>query len=167
MDINQMQNIKIYKNVQGSLLIDFEDVTTSGNKRTVRIGANEPFIRLPLKFVASIFTIYETKSLYSKGFFYFEDKDKELIFAYGKELDLYFDGEDGSLTTATVYKEAEIKNALRTGKLKIIDDIIDNGSQVQKQNLITVAVEMVDTLSVGTVNHIEEKLGVGISVGDM
>jgi hypothetical protein len=64
-----------------------------------------------------------------------------------------------------MFSEAEIRDALKTGKIKVVNDIIAKGSKAQKQYLVTVAREEVANLKQKTIEIIEGGLGISLQEG--
>jgi hypothetical protein len=94
--------------------------------------------------------------------------DKEKVFAAAAEQGLYL-GEDGGKAPekqpAVMYSELEIREALKTGKIKVVNDIIGKGSKAQKQYLVTVAREEIGNLKQKTIEIIEGGLGISLQEG--
>lgn len=64
-----------------------------------------------------------------------------------------------------MYSEAEIRDAIKTGKMKVINDIIAKGNKAQKQYLVTIAREEIGNLKQKTIEIIEGGLGISLQEG--
>lgn len=165
---NPMDSIKLIKMVPGTLILKFQNALDFSNVRTVAIDASMEFTRMPINYVVSMFQLQETMALYRGGYFTFTKEDKEKVFKYAEELQLYFPSGDVSEVSqpSVLYTDKQISQALTMGRLKEIDDIVKKGTKAQKQLLIDIAIKNVDKLKVSTLKYLEEKLGVQISEGD-
>jgi hypothetical protein len=94
--------------------------------------------------------------------------DKEKVFAAAAEQGLYL-SQDGEKVPekqpVIMFSEAEIRDALKTGKIKVVNDIIAKGSKAQKQYLVTIAREEVGNLKQKTIEIIEGGLGISLQEG--
>jgi hypothetical protein len=165
---NPMDSIKIIKMVPGTLVLKFQNALDYSNVRTIAIEANMEFQRMPINYVVSMFQLQDTLGLYKAGFFTFSKEDKEKVFKYAEELQLYFPSGDVAeqVQPTVLYTDKQIVQALTMGRLKEIDEIILKGSRAQKQLLVDAAVANIDKLKISTLRYLEEKLGVQISEGD-
>jgi hypothetical protein len=160
--------IKIEKRVPGTLVLQFHDFQNYQNKLRVAIDHNVEFRLVPMNLVLGMFLIPETLMAYKNGMFTMPQHDKEKVFAAAAEQGLYL-GTDGGKAPekqpAIMFSEAEIRDALKTGKMKVINDIIAKGSKAQKQYLVTVGREEVGNLKQKTIEIIEGGLGISLQEG--
>jgi hypothetical protein len=160
--------VKIEKRVPGTLILQFHDFQNYQNKLRIAIDYNQQFRLVPLNLVLGMFLIPETLMAYRNGMFTMPQSDKEKVFAAAAEQGLYL-GEDGGKAPekqpAVMYSELEIREALKTGKIKVVNDIIGKGSKAQKQYLVTVAREEIGNLKQKTIEIIEGGLGISLQEG--
>ena len=94
--------------------------------------------------------------------------DKEKVFAEAAKLGLYV-GIDGGKTIEAqpevMYSEAQVRDAVKNGKNKVIDDIVKKGNKMQKQYLATIAREEIANLKQKTIEIIEGGLGISLQEG--
>ena len=161
--------IKIVKLVPGTLILAFQNALEYSQERQIVIDATMDFYRLPLSFVVSMFQIHETMGFYRGGYFTFSKEDKEKVFKYAEELQLYFPNDgagDQSEQPEVLMTDKQIAQAITLGRLKEITAIVEQGTKPQKQLLIAAARDNVGKLKLSTIQYLEEKLGVQISEGD-
>jgi hypothetical protein len=160
--------IKIEKRVPGTLVLEFHDFQNSQNKLRIAIEHNQDFRLVPINLVLGMFLIPSTLGAYKSGMFTMPQADKEKVFAAAAEQGLYL-SQDGEKVPekqpAIMFSEAEIRDALKTGKMKVINDIIAKGSKAQKQYLVTIAREEVGNLKQKTIEIIEGGLGISLQEG--
>jgi hypothetical protein len=160
--------IKIEKRVPGTLVLEFHDFQNYQNKLRIAIEHNQDFRLVPINLVLGMFLIPSTLGAYQNGMFTMPQADKEKVFAAAVEQGLYL-GMDGDKAPekqpAIMFSEAEIRDALKTGKVKVINDIIAKGSKSQKQYLTTVAREEIGNLKQKTIEIIEGGLGISLQEG--
>jgi hypothetical protein len=160
--------IKIEKRVPGTLVLQFHDFQNYQNKLRIAIDYNQEFRLVPMNLVLGMFLIPETLMAYKNGMFTMPQTDKEKVFAAAAEQGLYL-GPDGGKAPekqpAIMFSEAEIRDALKTGKMKVVNDIIAKGSKAQKQYLVTIAREEVGNLKQKTIEIIEGGLGISLQEG--
>ena len=160
--------IKIEKRVPGTLVLQFHDFQNYQNKLRIGIEHNQEFRLVPLNLVLGMFLIPTTLMAYRNGMFTMPQADKEKVFAAAAEQGLYL-GTDGDKAPekqpAVMYGELEIRDALKTSKIKVVNDIIAKGSKAQKQYLVTVAREEVGNLKQKTIEIIEGGLGISLQEG--
>jgi hypothetical protein len=160
--------VKIEKRVPGTLILQFHDFQNYQNKLRIAIDYNQQFRLVPLNLVLGMFLIPETLMAYRNGMFTMPQSDKEKVFAAAAEQGLYL-GEDGGKAPekqpGVMYSELEIREALKTGKIKVVNDIIGKGSKAQKQYLVTVAREEIGNLKQKTIEIIEGGLGISLQEG--
>lgn len=129
MAINNL--IKIEKRVPGTLILEFHDFQNYQNKLRVAIEHTQTFRLVPLNLVLGMFLIPKTLSAYRQGMFTMPQADKEKVFAAAAEQGLYL-SEGGDKTPekqpVIMYSELDIRDALKTGKIKVVNDIIAKGS---------------------------------------
>lgn len=158
------QQIKIYKKVPGTLVMNFKDVENFQNELEFSIGPKQEFRRIPLRYAVTMFEVPKTLAGYKKGYWSFDEQDKEQVLEFAKSRGLYFE-EDGDIDMAkqeTTYSKAKIAEFLRLGRTKQIKEIIDNGNNRQKSLLLTTARENVENLTTKIVDMIEEGLQVSV-----
>ena len=160
--------IKIEKRVPGTLVLEFHDFQNYQNKLRIAIDHNQEFRLVPLNLVLGMFLIPTTLMAYRNGMFTMPQADKEKVFAAAAEQGLYL-GTDGDKAPekqpAVMYGELEIRDALKTSKIKVVNDIIAKGSKAQKQYLVTIAREEVGNLKQKTIEIIEGGLGISLQEG--
>lgn len=160
--------IKIEKRVPGTLVLEFHDFQNYQNKLRIAIEHNQEFRLVPLNLVLGMFLIPTTLGAYRNGMFTMPQADKEKVFAAAAEQGLYL-GTDGDKAPekqpAVMYSELEIRDALKTSKIKVVNDIIAKGSKAQKQYLVTIAREEVANLKQKTIEIIEGGLGISLQEG--
>jgi hypothetical protein len=64
-----------------------------------------------------------------------------------------------------MFSEEQIRDALKAGKVKVLNDIIAKGSKAQKQYLTTIAREEIANLKQKTIEIIEGGLGISLQEG--
>lgn len=160
--------IKIEKRVPGTLILEFHDYQNYQNKLDISIEYNQDFRLVPMNFAASMFLIPSTFAAYKNGMFTMTRADKEKLFKFGAEQGLYL-GQDGAFAPEkqpeVMYSEKDIREALKTGKMKIINDIIKVGNPLQKEYLATIAREEIGSLKQKTIEIIEGGLGISLQEG--
>lgn len=160
--------VKIEKRVPGTLVLEFHDFQNYQNKLRIAIEHNQEFRLVPLNLVLGMFLIPTTLAAYRNGMFTMPQADKEKVFAAAAEQGLYL-GTDGDKAPekqpAVMYSELEIRDALKTSKIKVVNDIIAKGSKAQKQYLVTIAREEVGNLKQKTIEIIEGGLGISLQEG--
>ena len=160
--------IKIEKRVPGTLVIEFHDFQNYQNKLRIAIEHNQEFRLVPLNLVLGMFLIPTTLAAYRNGMFTMPQSDKEKVFAAAAEQGLYLSQDGGKAPDkqpAVMYSEAEIRDAIKTGKMKVINDIIAKGNKAQKQYLVTIAREEIGNLKQKTIEIIEGGLGISLQEG--
>jgi hypothetical protein len=160
--------VKIEKRVPGTLVLEFHDFQNYQNKLEITIEHNQQFRLVPLNLVLGMFLIPSTFGAYRNGMFTMPQADKEKVFAAAAEQGLYLSEDGGKAPEkqpAIMFSEAEIRDALKTGKIKVVNDIIAKGSKAQKQYLVTVAREEVANLKQKTIEIIEGGLGISLQEG--
>ena len=160
--------IKIEKRVPGTLVLEFHDFQNYQNKLRIAIEHNQEFRLVPLNLVLGMFLIPTTLAAYRNGMFTMPQSDKEKVFAAAAEQGLYLSQDGGKAPDkqpAVMYSEAEIRDAIKTGKMKVINDIIAKGNKAQKQYLVTIAREEIGNLKQKTIEIIEGGLGISLQEG--
>jgi hypothetical protein len=160
--------IKIEKRVPGTLILEFHDFQNFQNKLRIVIEYNQTSRLVPLSLVLGMFLIPKTLSAYKQGMFTMPKADKEKVFAAAAEQGLYLSagGDAAPEKQPTVmYSEAEIRDALKTGKIKVVNDIIAKGSKAQKQYLVTIGRQEIGNLKQKTIEIIEGGLGISLQEG--
>lgn len=161
--------IKIEKRVPGTLVLEFHDFQNYQNKLRVAIEHNQEFRLVPLNLVLGMFLIPMTLAAYRNGMFTMPQADKEKVFAAAAEQGLYLSQDGGKAPDkqpVVMYSETEIRDAIKTGKMKVINDIISpKGSKAQKQYLVTIAREEIANLKQKTIEIIEGGLGISLQEG--
>jgi hypothetical protein len=160
--------IKLEKRVPGTLLLEFHDYQNYQNKLDVAIEYNQDFRLVPMNFVVSMFLIPSTFAAYKNGMFTMTKGDKEKVFKFGAEQGLYL-GQDGEAAPEKqpeiMYSDKDIRDALKTGKMKVINDIIKAGNPGQKAYLAKIAREEIGNLKQKTIEIIEGGLGISLQEG--
>lgn len=160
--------IKIEKRVPGTLVLEFHDFQNYQNKLDVTISHNQEFRLVPINLVLGMFLIPSTLMAYKNGMFTMPQDHKEKVFAAAAEQGLYLSNDGGKVPEkqpAIMFSESEIRDAIKTGKTKIINDIIAKGSKAQKQYLVTIAREEIGNLKQKTIEIIEGGLGISLQEG--
>lgn len=160
--------IRIEKRVPGTLVLEFHDFQNFQNKLEVTINHNQEFRLVPLNLVLGMFLIPSTLAAYRNGMFTMPQDQKEKVFAAAAEQGLYLSQDGGKAPEkqpAIMFSESEIREALKTGKIKVVNDIIAKGSKAQKQYLVTVAREDIGNLKQKTIEIIEGGLGISLQEG--
>lgn len=169
----RMLNIK--KLTPGSLVLEFQNSIDSSNSRTITIDSNRELYRISLAYAASMFQIQGTYALYKQGYFTFNtEEEKEAVFSYAKELQIYFDDEQSNQGNveikyeqpAKLYSSIEFSNMIKLGNIKQITAVLEDGNDAQIELLVDAAVRAGSSIKVGIQNLIEEKTGVGFPEGD-
>jgi len=160
--------VKLEKRVPGTLILEFHDYQNYQNKLDVAIEYNQDFRLVPMNFVVSMFLIPSTMAAYKNGMFTMTKGDKEKVFKFGAEQGLYL-GQDGEAAPEKqpeiMYSDKEIREALKTGKMKVITDIIKLGNPGQKAYLAKIAREEIGNLKQKTIEIIEGGLGISLQEG--
>jgi hypothetical protein len=160
--------IRIEKRVPGTLVLEFHDFQNYQNKLEITINHNQEFRLVPMNLILGMFLIPSTFAAYRNGMFTMSQEHKEKVFAAAAEQGLYL-GPDGGKAPekqpTVLYSELEIRDALKTGKIKVINDIIAKGSKAQKQYLVTVGREEIGNLKQKTIEIIEGGLGISLQEG--
>lgn len=163
-----MDLIRIEKRVPGTLILQFQDWQNYQNKINIAIEHNQEFRLVPMNLVLGMFLLPNTLKSYKNGMFTMPQGDKEKVFAEAAKLGLYIT-EDGGKTPEkqpeVMYSEAQIREALKTGKNKVLTDIVEKGSKAQKQYLTTIAREEMANLKQKTIEIIEGGLGISLQEG--
>ena len=169
----RMVNIK--KLVPGTLILVLQDAANSINERNIIIDAHRDLYRVPLNIAASMFQIEGTFSLYKQGLFTFNTKEeKEAVFSYAKELQIYFEDEysnQGNVAIkyeqpAELLSSAEITNSLTQGRKKAIQSILDSKNEGQIALLVDAAIKLGGSISLDIKEMIEKATGVGFPEGE-
>jgi hypothetical protein len=160
--------IKIEKRVPGTLVLEFHDFQNFQNKLRITIEHNQEFRLVPMNLVLGMFLIPQTLGAYRSGMFTMPQKDKEKVFAAAAEQGLYLSQDGGGAPEKqpeVMFSDAQIRDALRTGKIKVVNDIIAKGNSAQKQYLVTIAREEIGNLKQKTIEIIEGGLGISLQEG--
>lgn len=160
--------IRIEKRVPGTLVLQFQDWQNFQNKLNISIEHNQPFRLVPMNLVLGMFLLPHTLAAYRNGMFTMPQGDKEKVFAQAAELGLYFSEEGGKAPAPqpeVMYSADQIRDALRAGKLKVVNEIVAKGSKAQKQYLTTIAREEIANLKQKTIETIEGGLGISLQEG--
>jgi hypothetical protein len=163
-----MDLIKIERRVPGTLVLQFQDWQNYQNKLNIAIEHNQEFRLVPMNLVLGMFLLPHTLAAYRNGMFTMPQSDKEKVFAEAAKLGLYV-GIDGGKTIEPqpeiMYSESQIRDAVKNGKNKVVDDIVKKGSKMQKQYLATIAREEIANLKQKTIEIIEGGLGISLQEG--
>jgi hypothetical protein len=163
-----MDLIKIERRVPGTLVLQFQDWQNFQNKINIAIEHNQEFRFVPMNLVLGMFLLPHTLAAYKNGMFTMPQSDKEKVFAEAAKLGLYV-GIDGGKTIEAqpevMYSEAQVRDAVKNGKNKVIDDIVKKGNKMQKQYLATIAREEIANLKQKTIEIIEGGLGISLQEG--
>lgn len=160
--------IRIEKRVPGTLILEFHDFQNFQNRLRITILHNQQFALVPMNLVLGMFLIPQTLGAYRAGMFTMPQQHKEKVFAAAVENGLYL-GQDGvnapEKQPEVMYSETQIREALKSGKVKVVNDIIAKGSVAQKQYLATIAREELGNLKQKTIEIIEGGLGISLQEG--
>lgn len=160
--------VVIQKLAQGKLLLEFQNALTYSDLRTIAIGPVADTYRIPLGFAVSMFQIEGTYSLYKQGYFTFLNKeDKELVFQFARELQIYFgEGDSGKKAhyeqPIKLYTEAEIRQFVQLGRTKTIKEILEYDNPAQIGLLASAVQDNYGKVTNEVIQLIEEKLGVSL-----
>jgi hypothetical protein len=160
--------IKIEKRVPGTLILEFQDWQNYANKLEITIEHNQPFRLIPMSLVLGMFLIPNTFAAYRNGMFTMSKSDKEKVFALAAEEGLYISNDGGKAPEPqpeVMFSDAEIRDAVKAGKNKIISEIIGKGTRQQKVYLATIAREEIGNLKQKTIEIIEGGLGISLQEG--
>lgn len=163
-----MDLIKVEKRVPGTLVLQFQDWQNYQNKLNIAIEYNQEFRLVPMNLVLGMFLLPHTLAAYRNGMFTMPQGDKEKVFAEAAKLGLYVN-QDGGKTVEpqpeVMYSEVQIRDAVKNGKNKVLEDIIKKGNKMQKQYLATIAREEIANLKQKTIEIIEGGLGISLQEG--
>ncbi len=160
--------IRIEKRVPGTLVLQFQDWENFQNKLNITIEHNVKFRLVPLNLVLGMFLLPHTLAAYRNGIFTMPQGDKEKLFAKASELGLYVSDDGGKAPAPqpeVMYSEEQIRDSLKAGKVKVLNDIIAKGTKAQKQYLTTIAREEIANLKQKTIEIIEGGLGISLQEG--
>jgi hypothetical protein len=160
--------VRVVRLVPGTLILRFQNAIDFSNERDFIIDSRVEFARLPLSFAVSLFQLPETYQMYKKGYFTFADEDKDKVFKYARELQIYFGDEVEAKKEqpSVLYTEKQIESFIKLGRIKEITQILEESTLPQKQLLVSAAQKLAGKITMDIVKLIEEKLGVDISEGD-
>jgi hypothetical protein len=160
--------IKIEKRVPGTLILEFQDWQNYANKLAITIEHNQPFRLIPMNLMLGMFLIPGTLAAYRNGMFTMSKSDKEKVFALAAQEGLYISNDGGKTPEPqpqVMFSDADIREAIKTGKHKVINDIISKGTRQQKVYLATIAREEIGNLKQKTIEIIEGGLGISLQEG--
>jgi len=163
-----MDLIKIEKRVPGTLVLQFQDWQNYANKINIAIEHNQEFRLVPMNLVAGMFLLPHTLMAYKNGMFTMPQGDKEKVFKFAAEQGLYLTQDGGTAPEKqpeVMYSQTQIREALKTGKLKPVEEIIAKGNKQQKTYLAKIAREEIANLKQKTIEIIEGGLGISLQEG--
>lgn len=167
--------LNIRKLVPGTLVLDFQDAINSMNMRKIVIDAHRETYRIPLNLAASMFQIEGTYALYKQGYFTFNTtEEKEAVFSFAKNLQIYFEDEiepQGKAEKtyeqpAKLYTTADFTNMINGGRISQITAVLESGNDAQISLLLDSAIKLGGSIKLDIRNLIEEKTGIGFPEGD-
>ena len=144
--------VKLYP---GSLSLDLPAFDASSNNRKVRIAWNVNKVRVPKQFALGIFIDGTLTRMYEQGYFKVEPAAQ-----FEKEVEsIYYPVEE----RVNIIDDEKIVNALLKGDRVTIKNIMSSGD-VNRQKVIVLARENIDSLSTSMVRDLEKILNVELVV---
>lgn len=140
------------KNTVGSLAVDIEPHDFSSPKRTVYFKHNQDKTFIPTKWAIEVFVTQSAIRQLEMGYFTFENLDILIKMA---EAQGYYVPESIKNPQLTI---KEIVAALQKGDEKGLERITNVLTTKTRQDIISVAQKIYDTLSISTVKFLEKKL---------
>ena len=149
-NINEAPKIfKLQKTVPGNVLFTLHPVSNPALAKEIYLTNRQPSVMLPADWALGIFASDGLYTMYQKGVFTFDNNKALAKLAYDQSL---FFSEDLDFTPIDSNNVEIIKNILKTGNRKAIEDAIE---KYNKERVKEVAISCVKELSMGVVNMLE------------
>ena len=149
-NINEAPKIfKLQKTVPGNVLFTLHPVSNPALAKEIYLTNRQPSVMLPADWALGIFASDGLYTMYQKGVFTFDNNKALAKLAYDQSL---FFSEDLDFTPIDSNNVEIIKNILKTGNRKAIEDAIE---KYTKERVKEVAISCVKELSMGVVNMLE------------
>lgn len=149
-NINEAPKIfKLQKTVPGNVLFTLHPVSNPALAKEIYLTNRQPSVMLPADWALGIFASDGLYTMYQKGVFTFDNNKALAKLAYNQSL---FFSEDLDFTPIESNNVEIIKNILKTGNRKSIEDAIE---KYTKERVKEVAISCVKELSMGVVNMLE------------
>ena len=148
--INEAPKIfKLQKTVPGNVLFTLHPVSNPVLAKEIYLTNRQPSVMLPADWALGVFASDGLYTMYQKGVFTFDNNQALAKLAYDQSL---FFSEDLDFTPMDSNNVEIIKNILKTGNRKAIEDAIE---KYTKERVKEVAISCVKELSMGVVNMLE------------
>lgn len=148
--INEAPKIfKLQKTVPGNVLFTLHPVSNPALAKEIYLTNRQPSVMLPADWALGVFASDGLYTMYQKGVFTFDNNKALAKLAYDQSL---FFSEDLDFTPIESNNVEIIKNILKTGNRKSIEDAIE---KYTKERVKEVAISCVKELSMGVVNMLE------------
>lgn len=145
----------IVKLCKGGLTMELPAFDASSNSRRISIAWNVDKVRVPRQFALGIFTDGTLTRMYEQGYFKVEPAAQ-----FEKEVEaIYYPVEE----RVDIVDDEKIVNALLKGDRVTIKNIMSSGD-VNRQKVIVLARENIDSLSTSMVRDLEKILSVELVV---
>ena len=149
-NINEAPKIfKLQKTVPGNVLFTLHPVSNPALAKEIYLTNRQPSVMLPADWALGVFASDGLYTMYQKGVFTFDNNKALAKLAYDQSL---FFSEDLDFTPIDSNNVEIIKNILKTGNRKSIEDVIE---KYTKERVKEVAISCVKELSMGVVNMLE------------
>ena len=149
-NINEAPKIfKLQKTVPGNVLFTLHPVSNPALAKEIYLTNRQPSVMLPADWALGVFASDGLYTMYQKGVFTFDNNKALAKLAYDQSL---FFSEDLDFTPIDSNNVEIIKNILKTGNRKAIEDAIE---KYTKERVKEVAISCVKELSMGVVNMLE------------
>lgn len=149
-NINEAPKIfKLQKTVPGNVLFTLHPVSNPALAKEIYLTNRQPSVMLPADWALGVFASDGLYTMYQKGVFTFDNNKALAKLAYDQSL---FFSEDLDFTPIESNNVEIIKNILKTGNRKSIEDAIE---KYTKERVKEVAISCVKELSMGVVNMLE------------
>lgn len=149
-NINEAPKIfKLQKTVPGNVLFTLHPVSNPTLAKEIYLTNRQPSVMLPADWALGVFASDGLYTMYQKGVFTFDNNKALAKLAYDQSL---FFSEDLDFTPIEFNNVEIIKNILKTGNRKSIEDAIE---KYTKERVKEVAISCVKELSMGVVNMLE------------
>lgn len=149
-NINEAPKIfKLQKTVPGNVLFTLHPVSNPALAKEIYLTNRQPSVILPADWALGVFASDGLYTMYQKGVFTFDNNKALAKLAYDQSL---FFSEDLDFTPIESNNVEIIKNILKTGNRKSIEDAIE---KYTKERVKEVAISCVKELSMGVVNMLE------------
>ena len=149
-NINEAPKIfKLQKTVPGNVLFTLHPVSNPALAKEIYLTNRQPSVMLPADWALGVFASDGLYTMYQKGVFTFDNNKALAKLAYDQSL---FFSEDLDFTPIESNNVEIIKNILKTGNRKAIEDAIE---KYTKERVKEVAISCVKELSMGVVNMLE------------